>query len=177
MTGGLRELKKRRTKAAIQQEAVRLITDQGFDATTVEQIAAAAEISPATFFRYFRTKEDVVLQDDYDPMLLAAFEHAPPELGPIAAMRHALADSLGQLGAEEIQAVFARAKLIMTVPALRARSLDNLLSTIDLLVRALIGAIVGAWMAVLMEWIDQGGTRSLAELMDEALVALQQGLD
>jgi hypothetical protein len=126
-------------------------------------------------------------------MLLAAFEHAPPELGPIAAMRHALADSLGQLGAEEIQAVFARVKLIMTVPALRARTLDNLLSTIDLLaepfarrlgrpatdlqVRALIGAIVGAWMAVLMEWIDQGGTRSLAELMDEALVALQQGLD
>ena len=50
-----------------------LFKDQGYDNTTVEQIAVAAEVSPSTFFRYFPSKEEVVLQDDYDALLIAAF--------------------------------------------------------------------------------------------------------
>src|SRR4249919_3849313 len=55
MPTGLRELKKQRTRAAIQAAALALIERQGYDATTCEQISAAAEVSPATFFRYFPT--------------------------------------------------------------------------------------------------------------------------
>ena len=86
----LRERKKARTRAAIREHALRLFREQGYQATTVEQIAAAAEVSPSTFFRYFPTKEDVVLQDDMDIRMIDALEQQPPELGPVAAVRAAV---------------------------------------------------------------------------------------
>ncbi|HUJ75276.1 MAG TPA: TetR family transcriptional regulator, partial [bacterium] len=70
---GLRERKKAKTRAVIQQHALRLMKEQGYQATTVEQIAEAAEVSPSTFFRYFPTKEDVVLYDVLDPVLMREF--------------------------------------------------------------------------------------------------------
>src|ERR1700759_1478585 len=94
---GLRERKKARTRATIREEALRLFREQGYYATTVEQIAAAAEVSPSTFFRYFPTKEDVVLQDDMEPLLAEAIKHQPPELGVVAAVRSSLRTVIGDL--------------------------------------------------------------------------------
>ena len=62
---GLRERKKAETRAAIQHEALRLFRVQGYDETTTEQIAEAAEDPPSTLFRYFPSKEDLALTDDY----------------------------------------------------------------------------------------------------------------
>src|SRR5262249_58737408 len=90
---GLRERKKARTRAAIRTEAMRLFRERGYAATTVEQIAAAADISPATFFRYYPTKEDVVLQDDLDLLLPEAVDAPPPSLSPVAADRAALTEA------------------------------------------------------------------------------------
>ena len=81
----LRERKKAKTRAAIQQEAMRLFRERGYDGATVEDIAEAAEVSPSTFFRYFPTKEDVVLRDDYDELLLEIFLKLPPDLTPLQA--------------------------------------------------------------------------------------------
>src|ERR1700743_1789484 len=89
-TAGLREAKKARTAASLREHALRLFREHGYQATTVEQIAAAAEVSPSTFFRYFPTKEDVVLQDDMDTRLIAALEQQPAGLGPVAAIRAAV---------------------------------------------------------------------------------------
>ena len=75
---GLRERKKARTRASLREHALRLFREQGYQRTTVEQIAAAAEVSPSTFFRYFPTKEDLVLQDDMDTRMVEAFERQPP---------------------------------------------------------------------------------------------------
>ncbi len=188
---GLRERKKLRTRAAIQEHAVRLFESQGYDATTVEQIAAAAEISPATFFRYFKTKEDVVIEDEYDPLMIAALEHTPAGLPPLRAFRHALRESFGQMPVGELDRILHRARLIMSVPALRARTLDNMLATIDILspalarrlgrpdndaaTRALVGAVIGAWLAVLMDWLNSDGGSSLPELLDSSLKALEDG--
>src|SRR4029450_10969347 len=94
---GLRERKKARTKTAIQEHALRVFRGQGYDATTVEQIAEAAEISPSTFFRYFPTKEDVVVWDDYDPMLIEAIRAQPAGLNPIQAIRGGLRAAFSQI--------------------------------------------------------------------------------
>ena len=79
---GLRERKKAKTRAAIQEVALRLFERQGYEATTIEQIAEAAEVSPSTFFRYFGSKEDVVVYDALDPILIEAWRKQPRRLGP-----------------------------------------------------------------------------------------------
>src|SRR6201990_2365224 len=124
--GGLRERKKARTRAAIREHALRLFREQGYYATTVEQIAAAAEVSPSTFFRYFPTKEDVVLQDDMEPLLIEALEQQPVEMGIVAAVRAALRTVTATLDEEKWELIRQAAELGMTVPEIRARAMDDL---------------------------------------------------
>src|SRR5713226_9710789 len=122
---GLRERKKLKTKEAIQREALRLIAAQGYAETTIEQIAAAAEISPSTFFNYFPTKEDVVLFDRYDP-LLESFMLALPQDEPLSrSIERALTMFAGAIEADR-NTILVRAKLGLEVPEVRARFWEEL---------------------------------------------------
>jgi AcrR family transcriptional regulator len=196
---GLRERKKARTRAAIREHALRLFRDQGYAATTVEQIADAAEVSPATFFRYFPTKEDVVLQDDLDIVTTESIAAQPPELSPIAAFRAASAAMLASLTPEDLTRFRDTAELTASVPEIRARAIDEFVRTInqiaaaiakrsgrnadDFEVRNLAGAIIGVIMSVTTTY---GGSTWTAEGMsdipdlfariDRALAHLEQGL-
>jgi AcrR family transcriptional regulator len=122
---GLRERKKERTREAIQREALRLIAARGYEAMTCEQIAAAAEVSPATLFRYFATKEDIVLQDGYDPLIAEAVRTRPAREDPLTAVRRGFADTFADVYHGDLEVIRQRTALILSVPALRARSRDQ----------------------------------------------------
>ncbi|HEV8166865.1 MAG TPA: TetR family transcriptional regulator [Actinomycetota bacterium] len=191
MPVGLRERKKARTKAAIQEHALRLFQEQGYDATTVEQIAEAAEISPSTFFRYFPTKEDVVVWDDYDPMLIEAIRAQPAGLSPIQAIRGGLREAFSRIPPTEAARIRERSELSLAVPELRAASMVNLTTTMRLLaelvaertgrepddfaVRTFTGAVFGVWLSVLFAWADDPDL-DLATSMDQSLAHLEAGL-
>src|SRR5580704_12068662 len=107
MQGGLRELKKARTRASIREHALRLFREQTYQGTTVEQIAAAAEVSPSTFFRYFPTKEDIVLQDDMDTRMIEALERQPAGLDPLSAVRAATQEVFASYTAADLTLISA----------------------------------------------------------------------
>ena len=194
---GLRERKKARTRALIQQEAMRLFRERGYDGATVEEIAEAAEVSPSTFFRYFPTKEDVVLRDDYDELLLNAFVSQPASLSPLQAARaaiHGIAEIVDSMSPEELELEQVRMVLTFSVPEVRARWFDEFArafrrlsdgvairagrSPEDIRVRTFVGALVGV-MLVAMEPLFEDPHRSWTDLLpaiDEALGYLEQGL-
>lgn len=125
---GLRERKKRRTKQALVEAALRLFDEKGYDSTTVAEIAAAAEVSPATFFNYFSAKDEVVFADDdlYDDLLRESFADRSPDESPedlLLRTIHRLsgADTWSFPFDHELTRI--RARLIATVPALRAGAL------------------------------------------------------
>jgi len=187
---GLRERKKAKTRAAIRQHALRLFREQGYTATTVEQIAEAAEVSPATFYRYFPTKEDVVLQDDFDVLTMDVFEAQPPGLTAIAAMRAALGQMLASLTPQDRERFRETTELTLTIPEVRARALDEFTRAIqvmaeavarraglppdDFAARNLAGAITGVIMAASLPVMSQPQDMFVA--IDAALAHLEAGL-
>jgi AcrR family transcriptional regulator len=121
MAEGLRERKKARTREAILREAFRLFRERGYDATTVEQIAEAAEVSPATFFRYFPSKEHLVTLDRFPP--LAEALAAQPPGHPVTVLRGAFREAFASLTPEQIAAGHEREVFAATVPELVAANL------------------------------------------------------
>ncbi len=188
---GLREQKKQTTRNTIQLHALALFHRQGYNATSIVDIANAAGISEATFYRYFPTKEDVVLQDDYDPILLASFEIQPTELGPVQALRATFRQILGSFSDAEWQTQRERIALINAEPKLRARMLDQTTETMRLLVGPLAkrsgrdsddfavltvaGAIMGVCIAA-VEAARLDPKANLIQLLDTALAQLEGGL-
>lgn len=162
---GLRERKKAKTRALIQAEALRLFREQGYDETSIEQIAEAAEVSPSTVFRYFTTKADLVSYDDLDERMVEAFQALPPDISAIQAIRSMFNEAFGSVGGADLEVQQERAVLVLTVPELRASMLDELVRTIremagllaersgrsrdDDEVMALSGAVLGIAMAAM----------------------------
>ena len=195
-TAGLRERKKARTRASLREHALRLFREQGYQQTTVEQIAAAAEVSPSTFFRYFPTKEDLVLQDDMDTTIAAAFERQPAGLGPVAAFRAALREVTGSYSQADLDVIRETTALIVTVPEVRARATDEFARMIavlseslarrtgrpadDLAVRAVAGGIIGVILSVTLPlpgWPGgEDAIMTMFERTDQALDLLEAGL-
>ncbi|MGA3030464.1 MAG: TetR family transcriptional regulator [Candidatus Limnocylindrales bacterium] len=188
---GLRERKKAKTRAAIQEHALRLFREQGYDATTVEQIADAAEVSPSTFFRYFPTKEDVVAYDALDPAVMGAWRSQPADVPPIPAFRNAMVEVFAAMPPEQIAEMMDRGRLLFSEPELRQAAINELIRSGQMVIdelatrlgrpaddfelRIFAGAIMGAVMAALIPMLEDGSTDMIGQI-DRAFEFIEKGM-
>lgn len=122
---GLRERKKQRTRTTLIDAAIELCERQGFEQTTVEQIAAIADVSPRTFSRYFATKEAVcmALVDDAVDVAAVELERMPEDMNPLEAVYRATAkmyrDTKNAGGGLSATRLMSTLRIIMSSPTLR----------------------------------------------------------
>ena len=178
-----RQRKKTATRDRIRASALRLFREQGYDATTVEQIAGAAGVSHMTFFRYFPTKEDVVLSDSYDPMIAAAVAQTPATWPLIQRIRTVLVQGLRQVYDTDRDALLAQNTLIVSTPVLRERLWASQMATQQHILQALgprpsfqarviVAACLAAASTAILSWVENDGTPELPDLIDQAFETL-----
>lgn len=191
----LRERKKARAQASIQREAMRLFAENGYETTTIDEIAEAAEVSRATFFRYFPTKADLVLHDIADLMVIDALPQHLEETSLVGALRNAITSLIDTATAEQHTLNRQREELLRSVPDLRARVPGQIAAALPLLTEALalrlnrstddihlltvsgaaIGVAIAAWNAAAND-LSEGFTQRHRQLLDAALAHLESGL-
>ncbi|MCX5385293.1 TetR/AcrR family transcriptional regulator [Streptomyces sp. NBC_00083] len=187
----LRERKKIKTRVAIRRAMYRLTAEQGYEATTVEQIAEAAEVSPSTVFRYFPTKEDIVLTDEFDPILLREMRARPAGEPPLRSLRHVVTEATRLALLDDREETVQRTRLMVEVPALRARMMESMASTsrqlcevlaersgreVDLEVRVFAMAVLGALHETTVYWAERGHEDDILTLIGQTLDTLEAGL-
>jgi len=192
---GLRERKKLQTRTAIVAAALDLFERKGFEATTVEDIAAAADVSPRTFFRYFESKQDVVMAKTHEQGggLSDIIAARPPEEGPVEALRQAITGELQAL-ADEDGVMLREMRVMVSTPELRAMALDHFHDHQEDMAEALAGrmglpsdafvphvlaGVVGtALWTVIDRWVAEGAkVERLKPLVDEVFDLLASGFD
>ncbi|MFG2717352.1 TetR/AcrR family transcriptional regulator [Streptomyces sp. NPDC048416] len=187
----LRERKKLKTRVAIRRATYRLVAEQGYEATTVEQIAEAAEVSPSTVFRYFPTKEDIVLTDEFDPILLREMRSRPAGEPPLRSLRYVMTEAMRLALLDDHEETVQRTRLMVEVPALRARMMESMASTsrqlcevlaersgreVDLEVRVFAMAVLGALHETTVYWAERHHEDDIFVLIGRTLDALEAGL-
>ena len=192
---GLRERKKQRTRSELEAAALRLFTERGFDAVTVDDIAAAADVSARTFFRHFGSKDDLLLIDYRERLdaLRAALEKRPADENPLTAVRHAII-ALAHDYESEKDSLFLRSRLMAETPSLVGRSLEiqqqweaALAETVAARLGvdpatdmrpSLVGACAVAALRVAVNtWLADDGRGHLPSMVEAALLLVASGGD
>lgn len=189
---GLRERKKIKTREAIRTATYGLIEEQGYDATTIDQIAERAEVSPSTVFRYFPTKEDIVLTDEYDAFLMDELRARPADEPWPQSIRYVMHRALSLGAKDDIEVSRLRSRLTVEVPAVRSRMMESMSVTGRMLcqaigertgldpdsveVRVYAMSLVGGLMEASLYWAERGHTDDFPSLIDRTLDVLQHGL-
>lgn len=185
---GLRERKKIRTRTAIRDATYSLIKENGYDATTVEQIADRAEVSQSTVFRYFPTKEDIVLTDAYDSLLGDLLRERPVGEPVRESLRRAIREAMATTLADSPdhgRDGKLRVRLMVEVPQVRSRLMESMSVTgrllcrtlaertgrreDDLEVRVYAMGLMGALLETIVYWVDNDCREDVLELIDRTL--------
>jgi AcrR family transcriptional regulator len=189
---GLRERKKLRTEADLRDAALRLALERGFDHVTIDDIAAAVEVSKTTFYRYFDSKEDALLGNPTEKTqrLKLALADQPDGDATLSAVRNAIM-SFTNSYEHDRDATLARGRIIRSTPSLQARNLEHQAlweqqlaefvagrlgaePDADLRARVVAAIVVATLRATLDYWRDTNGRDDLAELMDTTLAMLAE---
>ena len=181
--------KSARTRALLQETATRLFAEQGYDATTVEQIVREAGVSHMTFFRYFATKDAVILDDGFDPAIAAAVADTPASLPPLTRVCTGLRAALSHLDLPEQEQVRQRVRIAAQHPSLRMGMYANTEATREALVAVLLedgaeefaarvaaAAVLAALTVALQEWClsDDDGV-PMSSRLNAALAVVDGG--
>lgn len=190
---GLRERKKAATRAEIRYQALELIREQGYEATTTQQIAEAADVSESTFFRYFPTKEEAVLTEDVLARVHGYFLDEPDGVPLTDALRAGLRRAYAEMSGADRDEDLQRRRLMFTVPELRSCLIERHATGIgelaevaaertgrpvtDLDVRAWAGACIGVLLSVSLAVAEEGEGEpaDFPDLLDGALARVQGG--
>lgn len=192
MTQGLRERKRAATRLRIATEAARLATKRGVAGVTADEIADASDISRATFFRFFATKETAIAEGFSGPevqQLLAVLAAQPAELSPLDAVAQTFRDLGTRLDPATRELVLEQARIAQESPALQAwmasawlhdeqlvaRVLADRLGTgpDDPRARMVAAAAMAAMRTGLERWVAGGGSGEPSTYFAEALSALR----
>jgi AcrR family transcriptional regulator len=188
-----RQRKKTATRDRIRSCALRLFSEHGYDATTVEQVAAAAGVSHMTFFRYFPTKEDVALSDSHDPLISSLIARTPATEPLVRRIQTALLQGLRQVYDADRDTMLTQNKLIVSTPALLERLWADQMATQQLILQALgtgqldaqrkfharvtVSACLAAASTAVLTWVENNGTPELPELIAQAFDTLTNPSD
>lgn len=193
MTRDWRAQKRAATRRRLTDAAFALFAERGYDAVSVGDIAAAADVSVPTFYAYFRTKEHVPFPDQDPVWIRALLDAQPAELPLPERVRRGLQAMIAALPPEEEGAALLRWQLALGEPAVRSRVADREAASIEALARALgvdragsdrngsdgaarivvVTACMAASTASFLHWAATGGQRPLSELIDESFSALR----
>jgi AcrR family transcriptional regulator len=182
---GITLSKRERTLAALLEAGLELFERQGYEQTTVAEIARAAGVTEMTFFRYFPAKEHLLLDDPYDPELIAAIAEQPRELPPFLRAARGIRAAWRALPEPEAPVIRRRVRITAQTPSLRGamwRSTGNTeRAIIDQLVadgatpevaRVAAASVLAALVAGLFTWADEEhGT--LADAIERALDVIE----
>lgn len=178
-------------RAEIAEVAFRVFAERGFDQVTATEVAEAAGISRASFFRYFESKEDAVFvaQEEMGANVAAALTARPAGEDAWTALRRALDAAVATYQRSPDEAL-GRLRLIRCTPNLRVHQLERLakwkaligaalaarlgLDPTDVKVEALVGAALGALDAASTRWADSDGADDLIGLIDKAFAAIAE---
>ncbi|MFF8810118.1 acyl-CoA-like ligand-binding transcription factor [Streptomyces omiyaensis] len=191
MSKGLRERKKERTRAAIRRAAREIAAAHGWEAATIERIAAEAEVSPSTVVRYFPVREDIVLTDDRDDRLEDLLRARPAGEDPLESLRAVLVEAVGTTLEADPEEIRLRARLMASTPAVRARLTETTAETgrrlaraladrtgrapDDLEVRVFTAAVLGALREATLYWAERGSAEDLMALLHRTVDTLKAG--
>lgn len=185
---GLRARKRRETQQRITQAGIGLFIQKGYEATTLDEIAAAAGISRRSFFHHFTSKDEILLslQASVGDMIVAALRAAPPDLAPIDAARAAMVQVCAQLPADDMIVID---RLMRSNAAVQARKQASYVQQETALfaalrdrwpapdretgLRLIATLAIGAMRLAVDRFSQEAGRRSLATLLDEAFDAVK----